>query len=203
MKTQKQNQRRDQILDVAVELLAENGYRNASMLEVARRASASKETLYAWFNNKQGLYEAVIRRNAKLVQAVLQGQLQDDLPPSVALQAFGEALLTLLLGEESIAINRAAVSEAKTDPTLAQVLRKTGREATLPLFVALLEHYHAERLLQIKDTRLAAEQYLGLLLTDLQMCRLLGVGKKPGKMFIKHRAEDATDAFLRLYGATA
>lgn len=185
-----------------MELLAEKGYRNASMLEVARRASASNEALYAWFNNKQGLYEAVMRRNAKSVQAVLQGQLQDDLPSSVALQAFGETLPTLLLGEESIAVNRAAVSEAKTDPTLAQVLRKTGREATLPLFVALLERYHTDQLLQIKDTKLAAEKYLGLLLTDLQLCGLLGVSKKPGKVFIKHRAEAATNAFLQLYGAT-
>ena len=65
MKAASRDQRRDEILDHAVEVLAERGYRDASMLEIAKRAAASKETLYAWFGDKQGLFEAAIRRNAR------------------------------------------------------------------------------------------------------------------------------------------
>ena len=34
------------------------------MLSVARRAGASKETLYSWFGNRDGLLRALIERNA-------------------------------------------------------------------------------------------------------------------------------------------
>jgi AcrR family transcriptional regulator len=78
MKAASRDKRRDEILDVAIEVLSERGYRDASMLEVARRASASKETLYAWFGDKGGLFEAVIRRNAQAVQAVLARHLEGD-----------------------------------------------------------------------------------------------------------------------------
>lgn len=67
---------------MAVATLAEYGYRESTMLEVARRASASKETLYAWFGSKPGLFQAVIRRNAGSVRAVLETHLDGDAPIS-------------------------------------------------------------------------------------------------------------------------
>ena len=50
-------ERREEILEVALAVLAERGYRGASMREIAVRSQASKETLYAWFGNKKGLFE--------------------------------------------------------------------------------------------------------------------------------------------------
>ena len=52
--------RREEILKVALSVLAERGYRGASMREIAVRAQASKETLYAWFGNKRGLFEELV-----------------------------------------------------------------------------------------------------------------------------------------------
>ena len=102
MKAESREQRREEIMDVAVEVLAERGYRDTSMLEVARRSSASKETLYAWFGDKRGLFEAVIRRNALAVQTVLACHLEGNAPAERVLMDFGCALLELLLGESAI-----------------------------------------------------------------------------------------------------
>ncbi len=139
MKVELRDKRRGEILKVAIEVLSERGYRDASMLEVAKRASASKETLYAWFGDKRGLFEAVIRWNAQAVQAVLARHLEQDAPTDLALVDFGRALLQLLLGESAVAINRAAISEARSDPHLAQILASAGRGATLPSFIRYLE----------------------------------------------------------------
>ena len=192
--------RRDEILDIAVALLAERGYRDASMIEVARRAAASKETLYAWFGDKRGLYEAAVRRNASDVQGVLARALEDpaDLAPSLA--AFGTALLDLLLGESAVAINRAAISEAPRDPTLAELLSRAGREATLPKLIELLERHADRGDLAIDDGTEAAEAFLGLLLGDCQIRRLLGRLPTQGKAWQRARADRATKSFLRLYG---
>lgn len=201
MKAAARDQRRDEIMTVAVEVLAERGYRDASMLEVARRASASKETLYAWFGDKRGLFEAVIRRNAQAVQAVLARHLAGDAPSERVLMDFGTALLDLLLGDDAVAINRAAISEARSDPSLAQTLVSAGREATLPTFIRFLELQQARGALRIDSPSEAAVDFLGLLLGDTQIRRLLGFLSAPRKAEIEARAARATRNFLRLYAA--
>src|SRR3712207_8670325 len=64
-------ERREEILKVALSVLAERGYRGSSMREIAERAQASKETLYAWFGNKQGLFEELVGWQAERVDAVI------------------------------------------------------------------------------------------------------------------------------------
>ncbi len=201
MKPASRDNRRNEIMNVAIQVLAERGYRDASMLEVARRASASKETLYAWFGDKRGLFESVIRRNAGAVQSVLTRHLEDDSSTEIVLVEFGRALLELLLGDDAVAINRAAISEASTDPGLAQILASTGRDATLPCFIRFLELRQERGALRIEAPSEAAEDYLGLLLGDTQIRRLLGLLAAPKKTQIETRAVRAATNFLRLYAA--
>lgn len=199
MKAESRDQRRDEIMDRAVEVLAERGYRDTSMLEVARRTAASKQTLYAWFGDKQGLFAAIIRRNAQGVQQGLEEQLDSSATTESVLEAFGEALLTLLLGDGAIAINRAAIAEARSDPSLAHTLASAGRKATLPVFIDFLEQCQACGDLVLDSPSEAAEDFLGLLLGDLQTRRLLGVLPAPSRVEIEARADRATRLFLQLY----
>ncbi len=200
MKAETREKRRNEILDAALAVLMERGYRDANMLEVARRASASKETLYTWFGDKQGLFDALIRRNAAAVGAVVDRHLEGDLPVERALAEFGEALLGLLLGDDAVAINRAAVSEAASDPTLARTLASAGRDSVLPGFVRLLRRHAEQSRLTFADPERAAEDFLGLLLGDAQVRRLLGIAPAPPAAEIAMRAAHATRGFLRLYG---
>jgi len=50
---------RKEILDAAVEVFAEKGYRDASVQEIADRADFALSTLYALFENKENLYREV------------------------------------------------------------------------------------------------------------------------------------------------
>jgi len=201
MKAAPREKRRDEILNVAIKVLSERGYHDASTLEIARRASASKETLYAWFGDKQGLFEAVIRRNAQAVQAVLTRHLESDAPTELVLVDFGRALLQLLLGDSAVAINRAAISEARSDPRLAQILASAGREATLRSFIRFLERQQEGGALRMEAPAQAAEDFLGLLIGDTQIRRLLGLVGAPKKAQIVARAARAAKNFLLLYAA--
>ena len=200
MKNPGRAERRDVILDAATAILREKGYRGATMLDVARRVSASKETLYAWFGNKSGLFQAVIRRNADTMRTVLEGHLDGNATVEEALADVGRALAGLLLGDGAVAINRAAISEARSEPALARILVETGREATLPFFVRYLEQCRGRDLLDFDDPWEAAETFLGLLLADMQIRRLLGVVDAPDTGEIEARAKQAAIKFLRLYG---
>ena len=53
-------ERRDQILEVAVQVFAKNGYHGTSMNEVAEAAGVTKPVLYQHFDSKQDLYLALL-----------------------------------------------------------------------------------------------------------------------------------------------
>lgn len=191
--------RRAHILDVAAKVLAERGYRDTTMLEVARRSSASKETLYAWFGDKLGLFEAVIRRNAGRVRLALNGHLDGETSVESALTDFGSALAFHLLCDNAVAINRAAISEARSGPSLAGSLAKLGREPIHRAFVRYLEQCNARGLVQVDDPNEAVDTFVGLLLGEAPTLRLLGVVEAPCDAHIKGRAARAAEKFLRLY----
>ena len=74
---------------------------------------------------------------------MLEGHLDGEAPVQSVLVDFGRALAGPLHGESAVALNRAAISEARTAPILARIPIDSGREATLPLFVRYLERCRA------------------------------------------------------------
>lgn len=64
----KRIRRVNEILRVAAEVVAERGYQNASLDEVAERLDLAKATLYHYFENKQALVEACLDTAAAEVQ---------------------------------------------------------------------------------------------------------------------------------------
>jgi len=200
MQKSRRTPRRAHILDIAAEVLAEKGYRDTTMLEVARRSNASKETLYAWFGDKLGLFEAVIRRNAGRIRLALNGHLDSDTSVESALADFGRELAAHLLCDNAVSINRAAISEARAGPSLAGSLSKSGREPIQRTFVRYLEQCHVRGLLDVEDPNEAVDTFVGLLLGDAQTQRLLGVMEAPSEADIEKRARRVAEKFLRLYG---
>jgi AcrR family transcriptional regulator len=66
--------RREQLLDVALEVFARQGYHQASMNEIAEAAGVTKPVLYQHFASKQDLYLELLHDvSARLAEAVLQG----------------------------------------------------------------------------------------------------------------------------------
>ncbi len=53
------NGKRDQILNGALDLFLQKGFRDSAMNEVSLRAAVSKPTVYAHFNNKELLFQAI------------------------------------------------------------------------------------------------------------------------------------------------
>jgi AcrR family transcriptional regulator len=124
------------------------------MASVAERAGSSKETLYAWFGNKQGLFTALIQRQAEAANQAVAAALDhrgdadatQGSSPAETLTRFAANLLLLLLGERSVAINRAAMAElgggtARGTGELAAVLLAQGRHRTGPMAEAYLARW--------------------------------------------------------------
>lgn len=189
------------ILDATLSELRARGFSATSMLAIATAARTSKETLYRLFGDKQGLFEALVRQQAEALNADLVSALgAPDRAIEEVLARFGANLLELLLGERSIAINRAAVTEAARSPELGRILAAAGRDRTRPLVVEYLESQRALGRLDFPSGEEAFEVFVGLLLRDRQVRALLGVD---APLDVAQRGEIAgrgVTYFLRLFG---
>jgi AcrR family transcriptional regulator len=76
--------RRGEILDAAFLEFSTKGYARASMEAIARRARASKETLYAWFENKETLLDTLFAsRLDRMASRVVEAAEKDPSPANV------------------------------------------------------------------------------------------------------------------------
>lgn len=198
MREENRSLRQQQIETAAYALLEEKGYAGTSMLAIARKARASNETLYNWYGDKQGLFKALVTRNAAEVKSLLEEELATDEPPMKTLARFGPKLLELLLGDRAIALNRAAAA----DPTgeLGAVISEAGRETVLPLLVRVLEEGKRQGKLVFEQPEEPASLYMNLLVGDLQIRRVIGRVPAPTAKFCAERAELALVRLSRLLG---
>lgn len=191
--------RRAEILSAAAAELVEVGALGLTMAAVARRAGASKETLYAWFGGRDELLAALIERNADESMAAIT-KLLDGVPKDLeeargALVAFAHGLLSLLVGPGSVELNRAAVAS----PALAQRLLASGRHRVGPEAESFLAGLQERGLLDVPDPAEAFRTFYGLTIRDTQIRVLLGE-PAPGAAEIAATADRAVEQFLVLVG---
>lgn len=202
MNDDEKHERRTQIQRAALELLGEMGYRRTSMLQIAKRAQASNQTLYAWYSNKQQLFRSIIEDNGRAVREHLQDALAQRRDPLQALADLGPALLRFTTDHKAIIMNRAAVIDAAETGVLAQAIDEVGRGSIYPLICELME-----RLVQTGhfatsvDSQEAAQTYVALLFGEAQLRQALGTMPPCDDAQIAHRSARALELTCRLYGA--
>jgi AcrR family transcriptional regulator len=163
------------------------------MSAVASRAGSSKESLYVWFGNKEGLVAQLIRRQSARTNAAVETALTASQPPRRVLAGIATNLLNVLLSDTSLALNRAAMSS----PSLAAILLQQGRHTTGPLIERYLSQLNQDGVIQIDDVAEAFRLFYGLSIQDSQIRALLGESP-PEATERAERAELAVRRFLSL-----
>ena len=186
-------ERERRIVEAALDELIEHGYEKVTMLGVARRAGASKETLYSWFGSKEGLFSALIEANADQSAERVAEALDSDDAPIAVLPGHAVGLLTLLTSPGSLALNQAAMSS----PALADTLLASGRHRVGPIVERYLAQLGETGRLRIDDPASAFELLYGLVVRDTQIRSLLGE-PAPTARAIQKRADSAVADFVRL-----
>lgn len=202
-------ERQQQVLDATLELLIENAA-GVTMIAVARKASCSKETLYKWFGDRDGLLAATVRYQASKVKvAPFDGaDLTRDRLIAI-LHGFANDLLTILTGQMSIALNRLAIAQAHQHAgenvgsggeNLGSIVLQNGRFSTGPRLKPALEAGMTAGLLRKDDSEEAFRSFYGLVVRDIQIRLLLGDTISFSKTDITAEAQRATAQFFSLYG---
>ena len=193
--------RQQAVLTAALDLLVENGD-GLTMTAVARRASCSKETLYKWFGDRDGLLTATVQWQAakvRMPQMDRSGLSARSLRLSV--EQFARDLLGVLIGEISVTLNRTAVTHAAQEKdSLGGIVLENGPLAIRRRLKPILEAGRDARLLRFDSSEDAYRTFFGLVVRDVQIRLLLG-DKTLKATNIDADAKAATDQFFALYGA--
>lgn len=190
--------RETEIEAAAYRLLEEKGFAGTTVQAIAREARASNETLYRWYGDKTGLFRALIDRNAGTIRDRIADLRAEGGSGLAVLERLGAPLLAMLLGDRAVALNRAAAADAGGE--LGAALAAGGRDTVAPLVRDLMAEAVAEGALS-GDPGALAEDWLTLLVGDLQIRRVTGALPFPPAEWITERASGALDRLCRLHPA--
>lgn len=112
------------VLQAACALFLRDGYR-VSMESVAREAGVSKQTVYAHFENKDGLFNAAVEQLVHPLRETLRDDAQDL---ETALYALAGAHQHQVMDKSKIALCRMLLAEAPRFPKAARVFFRLAME---------------------------------------------------------------------------
>ena len=195
--------RQEAVLEAVLSLMVEEGDQ-LTMAAVARRASCSKETLYKWFGDRDGLLTATVQWQAARVRAgAYDRQSLDIATLRDSLKDFAANWLSVIASPTSIALNRLAIGHAASRKSnLGGIVLANGRFAIGERLRPLLEAGREAGLLAFDDPETAFRTFFGLVGRDVQIRLLLGDALSPTAAEIEQDAVRATGQFLALYGRT-
>jgi AcrR family transcriptional regulator len=81
----------EEILDIALEVMAEEGVNGLTLAEVARRLGVQPPSLYKYFDSRMALYDALFRRGQQAHLELMRAAMEQAPPGLNALQAALEA----------------------------------------------------------------------------------------------------------------
>ena len=193
--------RQQQVLTAALELLVEGGA-GLTMTAVARRANCSKETLYKWFGDRDGLLTATVQWQAAKVRVPrVDRHRLDEETLRTTIEQFARDLLSTLAGGISVTLNRLAVTHAGEEKRgLGTIVLENGRLEMGRRLKPVLEAGRDARLLRFESSEEAFRTFFGLVVRDVQIRLLLGDELRLGLAEIERDASRAAEQFLRLYG---
>lgn len=154
--------KRSQILRGALEIFLRQGYEGTSMDRVAAAAGVSKITIYKHFQDKEGLFNALIEQVTTRRFDQVFGALSLEEEPEQVLRHIAEKLLQIIaIDDEYVAFLRLIIGESGRFPSLAQLFVKA-----LPQKVwhVLSEYFKAHPELHFPDPEAAARIFMGSLI---------------------------------------
>lgn len=198
--------RQNAVLSVALQMLVEGGDKALTTAGLAKAANCSKESLYKWFGDRNGILAAIVVFQASKVRAV-----DEKVTPATseafktALTAFAEDLLAVLLSGTSVALNRLSIGQtpgeqARGDQTsLGSVLVDKGKRRIEDRATHLLAHGKRQRFIAFDDASQAYSTLYGLIIGDAHIRALLG--DDPGMTSDQQtvQAARAVEQFLTLH----
>src|SRR5271166_3185026 len=191
--------KRRQIMEGARQVFLSGGFDGASMNDVARSAGVSKGTLYAYFNSKDELFEAIIRvEYTQAAERLCTFKREGD--ARGMLTDFGVRLIGRMSEPETLALARVVIAAAEKFPNVGRAFYESG-----PLYGATrladeLSALERAGALKVPDPERAAWQFFDLCQSYVYKRLLFGVVDSISREDIEASVEAGVDVFMKAYG---
>jgi len=188
--------RREAFLAAAREVFQEKGYADATLDEVIARSGGSRQTLYALFGGKQGLFEAIISDSCETIFRGLTPEQLAARAPDAVLREVGTRYLAIVTGSECMTLHRLIVAEASRIPGLAQQYWKLGPGRSRAFLAEFFDRQIERGLLRAFDSGAGADHFLDMLSGTVRLQCLIGLRQPPDPGEIEQIVERAVSQFL-------
>ncbi len=152
----------ERILDAAQELFLRQGYEATTVEEIASRIGATKRTIYVRFDDKSGLFRAVVARVLRARRPQLN-TIGPDRTLEERLTDSGAAVLRYILDPVVVSVTRVVAAEAYRFPELNQMIEEQAAQGLIPALEHMLREEVELGRIELPDVALAARLLLSLL----------------------------------------
>ena len=192
------DQRRDRILQAASAVFFEEGYSNATMSMIAARLGGSKATLYAYFKNKEDLFDAIVTDQCSVLEETMLLD-QDDVDVRTALTGLGREMMTAISSDQAVRTLQLIMEESQRNPELARRFDEAAPKQACGKIADYLAKASDRGDLKITDPDHAAGVLASLFRGELHFRRMLGLEPEPTADEVAYEVDIAVDVFLAAY----
>lgn len=163
------------ILSGAFEIFTTQGYAAASMTRIAKAAGVSKPTLYSYFEDKEGLFIALVQQllhKSHETAMNLPSDTAATMPPDVVLRKMATSFLNQAVDNPPfLTLMRLIIGESGQFPELSQTfVRELSKPMLDQLSVFLANHPQ----LKFSDPEVAARMFAGSMVHYLIVQEMMG-----------------------------
>ena len=193
--------RRERVIRLAAPLFLKKGYDNVSIDEIIGVVGGSKATIYAWFGGKEGLFEAVVRRECQDVTMAIHVDTSGSLDEQ--LTEIGRSFLAMVLSPPILEFHRLMVSIGRTFPETGRLFYETGPASAYSIVAAWIAKQQQDGLIGAEDPYRLAVLFLDMLIGEHQLSWLTGMPRAARRDKIDETVRLAVKVFLRGCAAPA
>jgi TetR/AcrR family transcriptional repressor of mexJK operon len=191
--------KREAIVRAASALFFARGFEATSMLQVAKKASVSKLTIYSHFSDKDDLFKAVVSEKCNRTIMPETYMALADKSAEEGLHHIARNFASLIFSEDAIRLQRIMQAEGLQYPQMVKLFYEAGPKRVRENFARLLTDWNKQKKLKITDIPRAAEHFFSLVKGETHMRVMLRLTPPPPSAEIEKHIKAAVAVFLAAY----
>jgi TetR/AcrR family transcriptional regulator, mexJK operon transcriptional repressor len=186
----------ESLLDVAARVFIENGYEGTTLEKIARRANASKQTLYSRYPSKSDLFTAMMNRICQAGFSRIADIFRPDRPLDEALKSYAWELIQPLVDKEMVRLNRTIICAAERFPDVGKMFWNMGPERAHNVMAEFVRDRITKGELRKGDPDELADLFLAMCSGRFWAQGLFGFQQRFARSEIDHYIDQVVQTFL-------
>ena len=199
--------KRRAIIQAAVAVFLQKGYKGASVDEIAGLAGVSKQTMYRYFQDKEALFSEIVLGTIDQIgepfyEAIVSLREPEDLEGD--LRELARRLVAIVMQPRLLQLRRLVIGEAARFPELGRAYYERGPGRTIAALASSFERLSERGLLRVDDASVAASGFLWMAVSvPLNEATLRGEDDRFNQSELDSFADEGVRVFMAAYGPAA